>query len=136
MHHNWNLKQAKQNICSLNLYSSMQLKHKATYMTVANEVFRLCDLTNAKRLKAHSEYPYQPVPLPCFSNVVSSLRNGSKSALCSNMYLTTSCLCRKWLRTWPSNWSPRARNKQLLKYNKGRKIYLIFFKHVLWYRIF
>ena len=54
--------------------------------------------------------------LPCLSKGMSSSTNGSKSSLCSNMYLTTSNLYLKWFRPCPSIWSPNALNRQLLKW--------------------
>ena len=56
------------------------------------------------------------------SKETSSSTKGSKSILWLLMKLTTSARWRKWLRQWPSSWSPRARNRQLLQRN--RRYYL------------
>ena len=52
--------------------------------------------------------------LLCLSKGTSSSTNGSKSPLWSRIYRTVSPLCFKWLRPWPSSWSPKARNRQFL----------------------
>lgn len=52
--------------------------------------------------------------LPCLSKGTSSSTNGSKSSRCSDINFTTSCRCLRCPLPCPSNWSPRARNRQFL----------------------
>ena len=63
--------------------------------------------------------------LPCLSNGTSSSTNGSKSSLWSFIYCTVSCLCCKWLRQWPSSWSPSALKRQFLEGGQIRWINVI-----------
>lgn len=53
--------------------------------------------------------------LQCCVKGMSSSTKGSKSCRWDIIYWTVSCRSRRWPREWPSNWSPRALNRQFLQ---------------------
>lgn len=55
------------------------------------------------------------ISLQCCEKGTSSSTKGSKSWRWDIIYWTVSCRSRRWPREWPSNWSPRALNRQFLQ---------------------